>query len=80
MRRIPSVGGRQYGTECNDLLGIDRVALMFLSRGPLFHQELWRRWLEAAQDLLPLANVQVGPLSSAQPSSSQTPLSFSRIW
>ncbi len=71
-RRIPSVGGRQHGTECNDLLGIDRVALMFLSRGPLFHQELWRRWLHAAHDLLPLANVQVGPSSSAQPNPAWT--------
>jgi len=53
------VGGRQPGSACNDLLGIDRVALMYLSRGPLFHQELWRRWLEAAQDLLPVASIQV---------------------
>jgi len=53
------VGGRQAGSGCNDLLGIDRVALMYLSRGPLFHQELWRRWLEAAQDLLPVASIQV---------------------
>lgn len=32
---------------------MDKVALMFLTRGPMHHERTWRVWLEAAAGLLP---------------------------
>ncbi len=50
---------RPAGSECNDLLGVDRVALMFLSLGALPQDALWTAWLEGASGLLPLQPLQV---------------------
>lgn len=38
---------------CSEILGVDKVALMFLTRGPMHHERTWRVWLEAAAGLLP---------------------------
>ena len=50
---------RPGGSECNDLLGVDRVALMFLSLGALPQDTLWNAWLDGASYLLPLQPLQV---------------------
>ena len=49
---------RVLGSVCNDALGVDRVALMFLMRGEAYHEELWRRWLDSAAGLLPAQALQ----------------------
>ena len=46
MERVP-------GSACNDALGVDRVALMFLMKGYADHHWLWRRWLDSAAGLIP---------------------------
>ncbi len=51
------------GSECNDLVGIDRVALMFLSLGAIPQDALWALWLEGASGLVPLQPLQVEPSS-----------------
>lgn len=46
------------------VLGVDKVALMFLTKGPMHHERTWRVWLEAAAGLLPrqaLLDTQVRP-------------------
>ena len=52
MQRVP-------GSGCNDALGVDRVALLFLMRAEAYHDELWRRWLDSAAGLLPAQALQV---------------------
>ncbi len=55
---------RPAGSECNDLLGVDRVALLFLSLGALPQDTLWTAWLEGASGLVPLQPLQVRPRSA----------------
>ncbi len=50
---------RVSGSACNDALGVDRVALMFLMRGMADHDWLWRRWLDSAAGLIPALALQV---------------------
>ena len=50
---------RPAGSACNDALGIDRVALLFLSLGPLPHDRMWAAWLDGASGLIPLQVYQV---------------------
>ena len=52
---------RPAGSACNDQLGVDRVALLFLSLGRLPHDAAWAAWLEGASGLLPLQRYQVRP-------------------
>ncbi len=51
MERVP-------GSACNDALGVNRVALLFLMRGEAYHDVLWRRWLDSAAGLLPAQALQ----------------------
>eukprot|EP00884_Botryococcus_braunii_P000625 jgi/Botrbrau1/10563/Bobra.0343s0011.1 len=43
----------QEPDACSGLLGIRKVALMFLTRGTLHHEATWRAWLQEASGLLP---------------------------
>lgn len=43
-------------------LGIGKVALMFLVKGPIQHEAAWRRWFASAGGLLPINATQVGAL------------------
>ncbi len=49
---------RVSGSACNDALGVDRVALLFLTRAVMYHDQLWGRWLEDAAGLLPAQTLQ----------------------
>lgn len=42
----------QHPDECGALLQMPKVALMFLTRGPMPHEELWNRWLASAAGLV----------------------------
>ena len=57
--RTPGTLPRPAGSDCNDLVGVDRVALMFLSIGALPQDALWAAWLDRASGLLPLQPLQV---------------------
>ena len=50
---------RPAGSKCNDLVGIDRVALMFLSLERLPQDAVWALWLEQASGLVPVQPLQV---------------------
>lgn len=41
-------------------LGAPKVALLFLTKGPMHHEAAWRLWLASAAGLLPLRQAQVG--------------------
>lgn len=41
-----------HDDQCGALLQIPKVALMFLTRGPMPHEELWNRWLASAAGLV----------------------------
>lgn len=41
-------------TSCQEALDVPSVALLFLTRGPLPFEALWREWLLQAQGMLPL--------------------------
>ena len=47
------------GCSCNDLLGLPRVALLFLSRGALYHEALWAAWFASVEGLLPITYLKV---------------------
>ena len=38
---------------CGDVLGIPKVALLFLTTGQLYHEETWRLWLTSAEGKVP---------------------------
>ncbi|KAL3144019.1 hypothetical protein ABBQ32_003823 [Trebouxia sp. C0010 RCD-2024] len=42
----------QHPDDCGALLQMPKVALMFLTRGPMPHEELWNRWLASAAGLV----------------------------
>lgn len=44
---------RHSQDECGDVLGIPRVALLFLTTGDLYHESSWRLWLRSAEGLIP---------------------------
>ena len=44
---------RVPGAACNDALGVDRVALLFLTMKAMHHEAVWRRWLHDAAGVLP---------------------------
>lgn len=46
-------GRGQEGDPCSSALRAPKVALMFLTRGPMHHEELWTRWLASAANLVP---------------------------
>lgn len=39
--------------ECADALQIPKVALLFLTKGMLYHEPSWRLWLKSAEGLVP---------------------------
>ena len=47
------------------MLGLPRVALLFLSRGQLHHERLWAEWLADIEGMLPRQYLQVCPLCTA---------------
>jgi len=49
---------RVPGAACNDALGVDRVALLFLTIKAMYHEAVWRRWLGDATGLLPVQGLQ----------------------
>ena len=62
MRRTRSgapVPAPQSADACAQLVGLPRVALMFLSRGDMPHEALWAQWFGDAEGMLPLQHVQV---------------------
>jgi hypothetical protein len=43
---------------CNDVLGIHKVALLFLAKEPnIYHESSWKHWFESAHNILPAAKV-----------------------
>ncbi len=42
----------QHPDQCGAMLQMPKVALMFLTRGPMPHEELWNRWLASAAGLV----------------------------
>ena len=38
---------------CGDVLGIPKVALLFLTTGQLYHEQTWRLWLTSAEGKVP---------------------------
>ena len=42
----------QHPDHCGAMLHMPKVALMFLTRGPMPHEELWNRWLASAAGLV----------------------------
>ena len=50
---------RPAGSACNDLAGVDRVALLFLSLGALPQDAVWAAWLDRASGLVPVQPLQV---------------------
>ena len=51
-----------------------KVAVMFLTRGPMPHEVLWADWLRAANGLMPVeGDAQAGALASPQQCSSAAP-------
>ena len=42
----------KHDDHCGAMLQMPKVALMFLTRGPMPHEELWNRWLASAAGLL----------------------------
>jgi len=49
----------QISNECNRLLEMPRVAIMFLARGDMYHEEVWARWFAGAKELIPKPTLQV---------------------
>ena len=47
-------GGGSSTSSCREALQVPSVALLFLTRGPLPLEALWREWLLQAQGMLPL--------------------------
>ena len=61
-----------HADQCGALLQMPKVALMFLTRGPMPHEELWNRWLASAAGLVAVdcASASVCPHISTNASSS----------
>ena len=53
---------RVPGAACNDALGFDRVALLFLTIKGMYHEAVWRRWVGDAAGLLPVQGLRVRTL------------------
>ncbi|KAL4426018.1 hypothetical protein ABPG75_010034 [Micractinium tetrahymenae] len=49
----PEVAGAS-NDSCAQTLGISKVALMFLVRGAIHHEQAWRHWFASAGGLLPI--------------------------
>lgn len=43
--------------SCAQELGVPKVALMFLLKGPLYHKDIWSAWLKAASGMVPKENL-----------------------
>lgn len=52
-RQLGEAADPAEGAECADALQIPQVAMLFLVKGPLRHEAMWRAWFERAQGLLP---------------------------
>jgi hypothetical protein len=48
-----SLGSLDPEATCSQVLGIQTVALMFLTTGPIPHERSWRLWLDGAAGWLP---------------------------
>ena len=51
---IPNLASKLHNhpDQCGAMLQMPKVALMFLTRGPMPHEELWNRWLASAAGLV----------------------------
>uniref|UniRef100_A0A1D2A9A2 Uncharacterized protein n=1 Tax=Auxenochlorella protothecoides TaxID=3075 RepID=A0A1D2A9A2_AUXPR len=54
----PASSWDERGNTCNMALELDRVALLFLTKGDLFHHQTWSAWFRSAQGMLPVSNVE----------------------
>lgn len=68
---------QQHDDQCGALLQMPKVALMFLTRGPMPHEELWNRWLASAAGLVAVdcasaSLCSTAPINSSSSSSSRT--------
>ncbi|KAL4424080.1 hypothetical protein ABPG75_001381 [Micractinium tetrahymenae] len=52
-RQLGEAADPAEGAECADALQIPQVAMLFLVKGPLRHEAMWRAWFERAEGLLP---------------------------
>lgn len=52
----------QQSNECNRLLDMPRIALMFLSRGDMYHEGVWAKWFAGAKGLIPKPTLQASCL------------------
>lgn len=58
--------------QCGALLQMPKVALMFLTRGPMPHEELWNRWLASAAGLVAVDCASASLCSQTQSNSSRS--------
>ena len=58
--------------QCGALLQMPKVALMFLTRGPMPHEELWNRWLASAAGLVAVECASASLCSQTQSNSSRS--------
>lgn len=61
------------------MLRLPRVALLFLTRGDLFHHETWAAWFRAARDQLPAAQLHAAACGAAAPAPAATPAGKGRL-
>ena len=60
-----SSGSTRSPTSCQEAIHVPTVALMFLTRGPLPFEALWREWLLQARGMLPLYCVAAAACANA---------------
>ncbi|KAL4425157.1 hypothetical protein ABPG77_008262 [Micractinium sp. CCAP 211/92] len=51
---VPPEVAMASNDSCAQALGIRKVALMFLVKGPMQHEQAWRRWFASAGGVLPI--------------------------
>lgn len=44
--------------SCGQVLELPKIALLFLIKGPLYHGEMWEKWFQSAQGMVPKEKVQ----------------------
>lgn len=55
-------------THVPQILGLDKVALMFLTKGSIHHERMWRVWMEAAAGVLPRQSLAAAEEAACNPS------------
>ncbi|KAK9813067.1 hypothetical protein WJX72_008331 [[Myrmecia] bisecta] len=61
---FPPPEAAAHADSCAAALQLPKVALMFLTRGDLYHEPTWRLWFQYAANLVPLDAVRAGQCSA----------------